>query len=190
MLPRPELRIITSLFLGTALSIASIKIVAMVVREMHFMRRNLGQLIVSSAIIDDSVGWIIISIIFSLAEHGAVDLPSVARSVLGTAIFLALSLTIGRRIVFFIIRWTNDNFVSELPVISAILLIMGGMALTTHFIGVHTVLGAFVAGVLIGESPILTKHIDEQLRGLIVALFMPANRRRPSGTMAMPCATY
>jgi nucleotide-binding universal stress UspA family protein len=30
-----------------------------------------------------------------------------------------------------------------------------------------------VAGVLIGQSPILTKHIDEQLRGLIIAFFMP-----------------
>jgi nucleotide-binding universal stress UspA family protein len=30
-----------------------------------------------------------------------------------------------------------------------------------------------MAGVLIGESPILTRHIDEQLRGLIVAFFMP-----------------
>jgi Kef-type K+ transport system membrane component KefB len=47
------------------------------------------------------------------------------------------------------------------------------MALVTHLIGVHTVLGAFVAGVLIGDSPILTKHIDEQLRGLILAFFMP-----------------
>jgi hypothetical protein len=51
--------------------------------------------------------------------------------------------------------------------------IMGAFALATHFIGVHTVLGAFIAGVLIGESPILTKHIGEQLRGLIVAFFMP-----------------
>lgn len=173
MIPRPDLRIITSLFLGTALSIASIKIVAMVVRDMNYMRRNLGQLIVSAAIIDDSVGWIIISIIFSLAEHGAVDLASILRGVLGTAIFLAVSLTIGRRVVFFIIRWTNDNAVSELPVLSAILLIMGGMALITHYIGVHTVLGAFVAGVLIGESPILTRQIDEQLRGLITAFFAP-----------------
>ena len=41
------------------------------------------------------------------------------------------------------------------------------MALITHLIGVHTVLGAFVAGILIGQSPILTRHIDEQLRGLI-----------------------
>jgi nucleotide-binding universal stress UspA family protein len=35
------------------------------------------------------------------------------------------------------------------------------------------VLGAFVAGILIGESPILTRHIEEQLRGLIMAFFMP-----------------
>ena len=34
-------------------------------------------------------------------------------------------------------------------------------------------LGAFVAGILIGELPILTRHIEEQLRGLITALFMP-----------------
>jgi nucleotide-binding universal stress UspA family protein len=58
-------------------------------------------------------------------------------------------------------------------VIAVILLLMGGMALATHLIGVHMVLGAFVAGVLVGESPILTRHIDLQLRGLIMGLFMP-----------------
>ena len=75
--------------------------------------------------------------------------------------------------MFSLIRWTNDNFKSEFPVITMILVIMSAMALITQLIGVHTVLGAFVAGILIGESPILTRHIDEQLRGLIVALFMP-----------------
>jgi Kef-type K+ transport system membrane component KefB len=75
--------------------------------------------------------------------------------------------------VFALIRWTNDTFVSEVPVVTAILVVMGLMALTTHLIGIHTVLGAFVAGILVGESPILTRHIDEQLRGLVVALFMP-----------------
>jgi nucleotide-binding universal stress UspA family protein len=86
---------------------------------------------------------------------------------------MAVSLTIGRRIVFFIIRWVNDTFVSEFAVITAILAIMCGMATITNLIGVHTVLGAFVAGILIGESPILTRHIDEQLRGLITAFFAP-----------------
>ena len=72
-----------------------------------------------------------------------------------------------------LIRWANDNFRSDFPVITTILIVMAIMALTTQLIGVNTVLGAFVAGILIGQSPILTRHIDEQLRGLIVALFMP-----------------
>lgn len=60
-----------------------------------------------------------------------------------------------------------------MPVISVILLIAIALALITNFIGVHTLLGAFVAGIMIGQSPILTKRIEEQLRGLIVASFMP-----------------
>jgi K+:H+ antiporter len=173
LLPHPDHRLLTSLFLGTALSISSIKIVAAIVREMGFTRRNLGQIIVASAICEDSIGWVIIAIIFGLAQAGTIDPVSVAKSVLGTAVFLIASFTVGRRIVYFLIRWTNDNFESDFPVVTTILVIMGAMALTTHFIGVHTVLGAFVAGVLIGESPILSKHIDEQLRGLILAFFMP-----------------
>jgi Kef-type K+ transport system membrane component KefB/nucleotide-binding universal stress UspA family protein len=173
LLPRPEQRLVTSLFLGTALSISSIKIVAAVVREMNFTRRDLGQIIVASAICEDSMGWIIIAVVFGLAEAGAIDAFTVAKSVLGTAVFLAASFTVGRRLVFLVIRWVNDHFESDFSVITAILVIMGAMALTTHFIGVHTVLGAFVAGVLIGDSPILGKHIDEQLRGLILAFFMP-----------------
>jgi len=51
--------------------------------------------------------------------------------------------------------------------------IMAGMAMITAAIGVSTVLGAFVAGILVGESPIMTRHIDQQLRGLITALFAP-----------------
>ena len=43
----------------------------------------------------------------------------------------------------------------------------------TQLLGVRTVLGAFMAGVLIGESPILTDHIQGQLRGMITAFFMP-----------------
>src|SRR5204863_1169496 len=58
-------------------------------------------------------------------------------------------------------------------VIAAILVVMGLFALITQLIGVHTVLGAFVAGILVGESPILTEEIDRQLRGIVAGLFMP-----------------
>ena len=173
LLPRPELRLITSLFLGTALSISSVKIVAAVVRDMGFMRRRVGQLIVASAIVDDTIGWIVIAVIFGLALHGGVQPLSILTSIAGTLLFLGLSLTIGQRVVSIAIRWANDLAVSDFPVITAILVITGCMALITFAIGVHTVLGAFVSGVLIGRSPILTQHIRDRLQGLTVALFMP-----------------
>jgi len=173
LLPDAGKRLITSLFLGTALSISSIKIVSAIVRELDLARRNLGQIIISSAIMEDTLGWIIIAITLSLAQAGTIDVFSVSKIVIGIALFLALSFTVGRRIVFQLIRWANDSFESEFPVITIILVIMGAMALTTYAIGANTVLGAFISGVLIGESPILTRHIDEQLRGLITAFFMP-----------------
>jgi Kef-type K+ transport system membrane component KefB/nucleotide-binding universal stress UspA family protein len=173
LLPHPEQRFVTALFLGVAMSISSIKIVAMVVHEMNFMRRDLGQIIVASSIIEDSIGWIIIAIVFGVSGAGSVQIGSLVASVLGVAVFLALSMTIGRWLVAFTIRFVNDNFISELPVITLILIIMGLMALATASLGVQTVLGAFVAGLLVGESPILTKQINNQLRGMITSFFAP-----------------
>ena len=173
LLPDPNRRLMTSLFLATALSISSVKIVAVVLREVDFLRRNLGQVILAGAILDDTIGWTILAFIGGMAAQGGMAIGPVLVSVLGTAAFLVFCLTVGHRWIARIIRWTNDNFVIEMPVISVILVIMFVLSLVTNFIGVHTVLGAFVAGIMIGQSPILTKHIEEELRGLIVALFMP-----------------
>lgn len=173
MIPDPRQRLATSLFLATALSISSVKIVAMVVMEADFTRRNVGQIILASAILDDTVGWIIIALIGAIVAEGSVNVASLSFSVLGTAIFLVFSFTVGGRLVAHVIRWTNDHLSIEMPVITAILVLTFAGALLTDYIGVHTVLGAFVVGILVGQSPILTKHIEEQLRGLVVALFAP-----------------
>src|SRR4029077_1730412 len=134
------------------------KIVATVVREMRFMRRMVGMTLVASAIIDDTVGWTIIAITSSLALHGRLDAATLAQSVLGTGLFLLASFTLGQRLVFALIRWTNDKFISEAPVVTAILIVMGVMRLITSLLGIHPVLGAFVAGILVGEPPILPRH--------------------------------
>jgi Kef-type K+ transport system membrane component KefB/nucleotide-binding universal stress UspA family protein len=173
MVPTATRRLITLLFLGTALSISSVKIVALVIRDLGFLRRTVGQVIIASAILDDTIGWIIMSITFGLALHGAVDVSAVARTLVGTALFLILSFTIGRRVVFRLVRWSNDALTSEMATVTTMLVIAGLLALLTNALGVHFVLGTFVAGILIGQSPILTRRLDAQLRGLIIALFMP-----------------
>src|SRR5438445_16444 len=82
VLPHPEQRVVASLFVGTALSISSVKIVAMVVREMNFTRRNVGAVILAAAVIDDTIGWMILAVVFSLANAGSLDAQSLAESTL------------------------------------------------------------------------------------------------------------
>ncbi len=173
LIPSPAARLVTALFVGTALSISSVKIVAMVLMEVGAIRRDLGQLILATAILDDTLAWIIIAIISGIAAHDEVSFGRVGMSLGLTALFLAVSLTVGKRVIARIIVWCNDNLAIEMPVISAILVIMLSMALTTELIGVHTALGAFIAGLLIGQSPILTEHIEDELRGFIIAFFSP-----------------
>ena len=173
VIPGHQNRLVTALFLGTALSISAVKIVAMVLMEIGAIRRDLGQLILATAILDDTIAWIIIAVISGIAAHGSIDIENVGASLAGTALFLAFSFTIGRRLVSALIVWVNDNLTIEVPVITAILIVMLAMALTTELIGVHTALGAFIAGILIGRSPILTEHIEGQLRGFIMAFFSP-----------------
>jgi Kef-type K+ transport system membrane component KefB len=47
-----------------------VNIVAMGVREMNFMRRTVGQVIVAAAMIDDTIGSTVIVVTFSLASTG------------------------------------------------------------------------------------------------------------------------
>lgn len=108
-----------------------------------------------------------------MASRGSLDLGEIGLSVAAAAAFLAISLTLGRRLVVWLIRWSNDSLSIDFPVITAVLVVTFAMALLTDLIGVQSALGAFIAGVLIGQSPILKGHIEQELHGLIFAFFSP-----------------
>ena len=108
-----------------------------------------------------------------MADAGKLEPARFVSTVVGVAVFLTVSATVGRPLTTYAIRLVNNSFIGDYMVLSLVFLIMGAMALTTEALGIQTVLGAFVAGVLIGESPILTRRIAEQVRGMVAALFAP-----------------
>jgi Kef-type K+ transport system membrane component KefB/nucleotide-binding universal stress UspA family protein len=173
LLPDPARRTVAALFIGTTLAISSIKIVSATVTEMNFLRRDIGQIIVASAILEDTACWIIVSLIVGLAGAGSTVGPTIVWSISGTLLFLVISYSIGRPLVFRLIRLVNDHSVSDFMVVTAILVVMLILALVTRAIGVSTALGAFVAGVLVGESPILVGRIRDQLQGFVTAFLAP-----------------
>src|SRR6476646_3528733 len=81
VIPSHDNPLVTALFLGTALAISSVKIVAMTLMDIGVIRRDIGQMILSTAILDDTIAWIIIAVISGIAAHGSVDLQNIGASI-------------------------------------------------------------------------------------------------------------
>ncbi len=166
-------RPVFALFMATAMSISAIPVIARILLDLDLLKTRIGMVILSTATADDTVGWIILAVITGLASAAhRVDLPTVLTSLLGTAAFLLLAATVGRRVV----DWSLRNAARlRLPYaqLTAILVLVLLGAAVTQAIHVHLVLGCFVTAILVARSPDLERSSVEAIRTLGMAFFVP-----------------
>ena len=55
----PSARLVFSLFMAVAMSISAVPVIAKVLMDLKLIRRDIGQLILASAMTDDTVGWMV-----------------------------------------------------------------------------------------------------------------------------------
>ncbi|MFN3649263.1 MAG: cation:proton antiporter [Armatimonadota bacterium] len=173
LLTTPESRLVLALFLGTVLSVSSVPVIAKILLDMRLLRRNVGQLILAAALAHDTVGWIILAVVASLAASGRVELLAIGKTVLGTVLFGLFSATLGRVLVRRSMRWVNDHMRTEYALLSAVVVLMMLSAAVTQFIGVHAVLGAFVVGILLRETAVVNERVLHPLETVTTAIFAP-----------------
>jgi Kef-type K+ transport system membrane component KefB len=152
-LAQPEARLVFALFMAVAMSISAVPVIAKVLMDLELARRDIGQLIMAAAMTDDTIGWILLSVVAGLATAGSVNVLSVAQALGGAVIFLVIALTVGSRIVSRIITLTDTLFGGNNAQLSIILVLALGGAALTHQMGIEAVLGAFVIGILVVSAP-------------------------------------
>ena len=161
-------------FLAVALSISSLPVVAKVLAELGLVRRNVGQLILAVAIANDVVGWILLGVVAGLAESNEFDVGDLALTIVGVVVFLAAALTIGQRAIDRLLWVVASSSPSNAPAVAVIAVVVGAGALT-QWMGVEAVLGAFIAGLLIGRSTWRDERalhlVDSIAHGLLAPLF-------------------
>src|ERR1700733_15357346 len=107
-LAAPNERLIFSLFLAVAMSISAVPVIAKILIDLDLMRRDLGLLILGAGILDDTVGWLMLSIIAGLAAPGVLDLRSFA-----SIVFVGFCYFIGANLVVRAMRWVDDRALAE-----------------------------------------------------------------------------
>jgi Kef-type K+ transport system membrane component KefB len=67
-------RLIFALFMGTALSISALPVVARILMDLGWLRTEMGTVVMSSAMFDDLAGWILFGLVFGMLNpNGSAD---------------------------------------------------------------------------------------------------------------------
>ncbi|HEY1852308.1 MAG TPA: cation:proton antiporter [Candidatus Binataceae bacterium] len=172
-LAAPNGRLIFSLFLAVAMSISAVPVIAKILIDLDLMRRDLGLLILGAGILDDTIGWLMLSIIAGLAAHGVLDLRSFASIVVAVIVFVGFCYFIGANLVVRAMRWVDDRALAEHAGVSTMVGIAMVCAIITQAIGIHAVFGAFIAGVMLGRSARLRRSDRNELQALTIGVFAP-----------------
>jgi Kef-type K+ transport system membrane component KefB/nucleotide-binding universal stress UspA family protein len=172
-LAAPNQRLIFSLFIAVAMSISAVPVIAKILIDLDLMRRDLGLLILAAGILDDTIGWLMLSIVAGLAAQGAIDLKSLASIAIAVVIFVGFCYYVGGDLVVRIMRWIDDRAMAQHAGMSAMVGIAMVCAITTQAIGIHAVFGAFIAGLMLGRSARLRKSDRAELEATTIGVFAP-----------------
>lgn len=162
-----------ALFLGTALSISALPVIARTLKDLGLQRSSLGAVVITAAALDDLVGWNVFGAVLALASRGG-PLSPVAVATL-TAAFVIFSFTALRILA----RWALPKFDAPrrgpsgtLGFVFAVVLFC---AAATEAIGIHSAFGAFIAGVVLANSGAslwaARKVLDDFTGAILVPLF-------------------
>nr|BFE55951.1 hypothetical protein GCM10020063_004770 [Dactylosporangium thailandense] len=143
-------RWVFALFLGVAMCVTAIPVIAKTLADMGLLHRDIGQLTLAAGSVDDAIGWFLLSVVAAAATTG-VHAGSVALSVVYLLGFLAAALLIGRPLVRWVMRHAARSSEGGVRATAAVILILLGAA-STQSMGMEALFGAFIAGILIGQT--------------------------------------
>lgn len=173
LVPSTVPRTTFALFLATALSISAIPVIAKVLIELRVIRRDIGQLTLAAGMIDDTVGWILLSIVAGLASSGELAAGAVAGSLVRVLGFLVVAYTLGGKLVGAALRGVSRVAPGPGPLVSAVVVLALLFAGVSQALGIEAVLGAFVLGILAGRERRVDHRVVHALESLTLTVFAP-----------------
>ena len=162
-----------SLFVGIGLSITAIAVQAVILQEMQIHKTSIGHVIMGAAIADDILSLIGLSVLLGLVQTGTVDTIGIAKILLKVSAFFAFTILAGHFIIPVFTRKLDDYNAKgfTFAMISALV-----MATAAELAGLHTVIGAFLAGQFVRKEIMhenIYNAISDRFYGLSHGFLMP-----------------
>lgn len=158
-----------AVFLAAALTATSVGITSGVLRDLGALGTQSGRIILGAAVIDDVLAMLILAFASGLAA-GSVDLDRLGLLLLVAVLFIVIVLIGGTRILRRRRSLLTDPEFAETPFLPGMIIMLGLAALASQ-IGLAAIIGAFLAGMVVGESS--ERHALESEVAPVGAFFTP-----------------
>ena len=146
------------LFLGATLTATSVGITGRVFRDLGQIGSAGAQIVLGAAVIDDVLGLVILAVVTSLVQQGAISGGGILLLIVEALVFLGGSILIGRFIApraGAMLARVHAGVGMKLALVLSLCLVMAYFA---HLIGLAPIVGAFAAGLVL--EPVFLTDFD------------------------------
>jgi Kef-type K+ transport system membrane component KefB/mannitol/fructose-specific phosphotransferase system IIA component (Ntr-type) len=166
-------RLVFALFIGTALSISALPVVARILMDLGLLRTEMGTIVMSSAMFDDLVGWILFGLVLGMMNPHPDAAHGIRHTIVLVLSFAVLMLTIGRWLIHKILPFIQAHSTWPGGVLGFIFSLTLASAAFAEYAGIHAVFGAFITGAAVGESAHLRERTSEHIHQIVTNVFAP-----------------
>ncbi|MFZ4506068.1 MAG: cation:proton antiporter [Fimbriimonas sp.] len=140
-----------ALFVGAILSLSANPIIARILMDLDLFDKEIGRVIMSATLVDDLVGFGVFAVVLAEFGPGAKGDGSglwLLPMVLG---YVATVLVLGKWLFPRMLRWIRANFPQPSGAVGFIMIVTLVCAAGSEALGLHSFLGAFIAGIAFAE---------------------------------------
>ncbi|MHB8254370.1 MAG: cation:proton antiporter [Acidiferrobacter sp.] len=163
-----------SLFVGTALAITAVPILGRILMEYGLTRTRVGAVVISAAAINDVVGWLMLLVVASLAR-AQFSAAGMGLRLVGLAIYLLVCFVVIKPVVRYAIRriaWpATGGLPPDVLAVALLMVFVSGMA--TYRIGIFTIFGGFVMGIVVNEHEEFVTRFRHTVGDFVMVFFLP-----------------
>ncbi|KJF24622.1 cation:proton antiporter [Rhodococcus sp. ACPA4] len=157
-----------AVLIGTALSASAVPVIAKTLLEMGLLHRNVGQLTLASGTVVDAAAWVMLSVVSAMATVG-VRAGKIVWTVASLVLLVAAALLLLRPLVKVVLD-RAEKLSDQRTTIATVVIVVLGCAAATQALHLEAILGAFVAGVVVGQN---RAALLAPLRTVVMTVFAP-----------------
>jgi Kef-type K+ transport system membrane component KefB len=157
------------LFLGLAVSITALPVLARILTDLRLSYAPEGTLALAAAAVGDGIAWLVLTAILLVIGVGSLAQAGV-RALATVALLLVTFLGIRPLLARLIGRFDGREGVILPPVLTSAAL---AYAAATQLLGLHPVVGAFLFGTIMPADSAVVARLRERLRGFTLTILLP-----------------